>query len=496
MKIKLPFPIDPENGQKTDTAPVLPRQWPLWKKIATSMFTLFPVLTIMYTTTSLSTAVPIFQALLGTSRTMASLSFSIPFLGMTSAPFYTPWLAERYGRKPVMLVYFLLYGAVVLGLTFAHTMGQLLLLRFLIGLLGGPCIVLAEGTLSQLWPSERRMTYYAILAFVQYVGAAAGWLVGVVILQIFGLPYLSFTALLYASLTLGALLFVPETCVRKILKQAMEEDEEPWWRPAVLWATTVEVVREGVFQPLLMLVRDPIVLVCSLYLALNYAIVFQFFISGPLLLRDTYGFTFAQTSLAFLGMLLGASVSLTSNIIIDLLSACKGPRDAFGKPRTENRLLPALLGGLILSTTLFAVGFTANARGNVKLVFAGIVILTWGTMDILVSLVSYVSDAYSRHHAHTALTAMAFARYLSAGIMPVFAVYLAQNVPTRILFAGYGGMTIVMLPIPFVLFYFGEKMSLRSGYSSRDPRNGGHKKEEKSEDESEVDEIIGNKDME
>ncbi|KAK7960606.1 major facilitator superfamily transporter [Apiospora saccharicola] len=426
MKIKkirkTNFPLSEfcEDGKKADDSPVLPRQWLLWKKVTTSMFSLFPVATIMYTTTSLSTAVPTFPALFATSKTLASLSFSIPFLGMTSAPLYTPYLSERFGRKPVLLLYFFLYVAVVIGLTFANTIPQLLLLRFLIGLLGGPCIVMAEGTLSQLWSPKRRMTYYAVLSFTQYVGAAAGWLVGVVVLQVLGLPYLSITALLYASLSLGILLFVPETCARKILKKHMEldEDVEGWWRPAALWAMGVELVRDSILKPLWMLVRDPIVIVCSLYLALNYAIVFQFFISGPLLLRDKYGFTFAQTSLAFVGMLVGSMLSLTFNILVDFLGAWKGPRDAHGKPRMENRLLPALTGGIMLSSALFAVGFTVNARDNVKLVLTGIVILTWGTMDILVSLVSYVSDAYSRQHAMTAITAMAFARYFSAGIMP------------------------------------------------------------------------------
>ncbi|KAK8091678.1 hypothetical protein PG997_002039 [Apiospora hydei] len=480
---------DRENGKKM----VLPRHWPLWKKITTSMFSLFPVVTIMYTTTSLSTAVPTFPSLFATSKSLASLSFSIPFLGMTSAPLYAPYLSERFGRKPVLLVYFLLYGTVVLGLTFARTLGQLLLLRFLIGLLGGPCIVMAEGTLRQLWPPERRMTYYAVLAFVQYVGAAAGWLVGVVILQVFGLPYLSITALLYASLTLAALFFVPETSVRKILRQEVDQvdETERWWRPAVLWATTIELVRGGVLQPLLMLGRDPIVIVCSLYLALNYAVVFQFFISGPILLKDKYGFTFGQTSLAFLAMIIGALISLTVNISVDFLGAWKGPRDAFGKPRTENRLLPALMGGLMLSSALFAVGFTPNPRGNIKLVFTGIVILTWGTMDILVSLVSYVSDVYSMQHAMTALSAMAFARYFAAGIMPLFAVNLAENVPTKVLFAGYGGMTLVMLPAPFVLFYYGEKLSLNSGYSRYDPNNRENGTEGEAEEDFDDNEAFG-----
>ncbi|KAK8109029.1 hypothetical protein PG984_014830 [Apiospora sp. TS-2023a] len=499
MKIKkirkINFPLSEfcEDGKKADGTPVLPRQWPLWKKVTTSMFSLFPVATIMYTTTSLSTAVPTVPALFATSKTLASFSFSIPFLGMTSAPLYTPYLSDRFGRKPVLLVYFLLYLAVVVGLTFASTMPQLLLLRFLIGLLGGPCIVMAEGTLSQLWPPERRMTYYAVLAFTQYIGAAAGWLVGVVVLQLFGLPYLSFTALLYASLTLGTLFFVPETCVRKILKKhkELDDDMEGWWRPAVLFATTVELVRDGILKPLWMLVRDPIVIACSFYLALNYAIVFQFFISGPLLLRNKYGFTFGQTSLAFVGMLIGSMVSLTFNILVDFLGAWRGPRDADGKPRMENRLLPTLTGGIMLSSALFAVGFTVNARGNVKLVFTGIVILTWGTMDILVSLVSYVSDAYSRQHAMTAITAMAFARYFSAGIMPVFAIKLAENLPTKVLFAGYGGMTLVMLPVPFVLFYYGQRLIQRSGFSCRDPNNSDSRQE--MEEDSDVDEIMDEK---
>lgn len=90
----------------------------------------------------------------------------------------------------------------------------------------------------------------------------------------------------------------------------------------------------------------------------------------------------------------------------------------------------------------------------------------------------------------TALTAMAFARYFSAGIMPVFAVNLAENVPTKTLFAAFGGLTTIMLPVPFVLFYFGERLRMRSGYSSSEPSKEPNGKTEEAEEDLEEDKVM------
>lgn len=97
----------------------------------------------------------------------------------------------------------------------------------------------------------------------------------------------------------------------------------------------------------------------------------------------------------------------------------------------------------------------------------------------------------------TALTAMAFARYFSAAFMPVFAIRFAEDVPTKVLFAGYGATTLIMLPVPFVLFYHGEKWILKSGYSRRDPHQDTHVKEgEEREENSDTDEILDEKERE
>lgn len=94
------------------------------------------------------------------------------------------------------------------------------------------------------------------------------------------------------------------------------------------------------------------------------------------------------------------------------------------------------------------------------------------------------------------MTAMAFMRYFGAGVLPIFAVKLSENIPTQILFGGYGGMTLVMLPVPFVLFFYGEKLRLRSGYSRHNPQNGDDhgKREDDEGDSSDGDVIMGEKD--
>lgn len=108
------------------------------------------------------------------SMTAAIVPFSIYFVGIAFAPVWTPHVTEKFGRSPVYLVSLPLCALFLLGVSRIQTFGGLVVLRFLAGFCGGPCLVLIEGTFADCWSAKTTLTYYSGLNLASYLGAAFG----------------------------------------------------------------------------------------------------------------------------------------------------------------------------------------------------------------------------------------------------------------------------------------------------------------------------------
>jgi MFS family permease len=104
----------------------------------------------------------------------AIAGFSLYLFGIAFAPIYTPHLSERYGRSPVYMVALPMWMLFVLGTGFAQNFATVAICRFFAGLVGGPCLVLIEGTFADVWSASLTGTYYSFLTLASYVGAACG----------------------------------------------------------------------------------------------------------------------------------------------------------------------------------------------------------------------------------------------------------------------------------------------------------------------------------
>ena len=108
------------------------------------------------------------------SMTTAISGMSLYLLGLALAPIYTPHLAERYGRSILYLSSLFLFILFVFGVSRSPSFTGVAICRFLAGCAGGPCLVLIEGTFSDVWSSTMTSTYYALLALAPYIGTAYG----------------------------------------------------------------------------------------------------------------------------------------------------------------------------------------------------------------------------------------------------------------------------------------------------------------------------------
>lgn len=206
-----------------------------------------------------------------------------------------------------------------------------------------------------------------------------------------------------ASLLLG--IGLPETYNRTILRRRASRNNLP--PPKLLTAqsgvTFSAMARVTFFTPFKMLFSEPVVLLISITLAFNFAVLFQFFIAVPAVLHLVYGFTLQRAGLAFCsaiaGSLLAAATSIANDKVIIRNRANRNKRvdeDGDGMmmmmmmETLEYRLVPGMFGAVLMTTSLFWIGWTADPMMSYIIPVAGTAVYVWGSMMVLVSPLSPV----------------------------------------------------------------------------------------------------------
>ena len=182
---------------------------------------------------------------------------------------------------------------------------------------------------------------------------------------------------------------MPETYGRAILRTRNRWTNNKVKLPAAQSGVTIaEMAKITFFTPLRMLVTEPIVVCTSLYLGLNFAVVFQWFITVPVVLSSVYNFSIQRVGLAMIGAIGGVLGAMVTSIICDRLANSKSgmPRGMPSPRLLEKRLYPAMIGSFLIVGSLFWIGFTASPRITFLSPIFGTAIYVWGNALVLVSV--------------------------------------------------------------------------------------------------------------
>ncbi|KAJ4004825.1 hypothetical protein NW766_011559 [Fusarium irregulare] len=447
------------------TDPDSPMSWPFIQKAYVSAVAFFFVFTIMYGTTTYTAAISAIPEAYDISQRTAILGFTLPFFGVFFAPIYTPHLAERYGRRPIYFMSFPLFLMCVIVIGLATKASTLLAFRFLAGYFGGPCVVLIEGTFADVWDGRRTVTYYSFLTLASYLGAAAGLIIGGFVFESKGPAWLSWVTLMFGCAALAFGSFMPETYNREILRTRIRFNRSGIKLPcAQSGVTQAEMARITFLTPIKMLFFEPLVTLISLYLGLNFAVVFQWFISVPIALAGNYNFDVSDSGLAFISAVVGVILAALSCILIEALLSSSAKKNM---DHIEKRLIPAMFGAILATGSLFWVAYTAKPSIHHLAPISGTGVYVWGNAMILISFISYLFDAYPPAGTLSGLTTAACFRLACAGVVPIFLPDMLTNLMGDWTFSLFGIISGVMGTFPFVLYWFGPGWRKGSRYVAK-----------------------------
>jgi DHA2 family multidrug resistance protein len=104
----------------------------------------------------------------------------------------TGWLARKFGEQRVFTTCYLAFAALSIFCGLAQSLGMLIFGRVLLGLFGGPIMPLSQIILLKIFPKERATLATIIFAMTTLVGPIAGPILGGVICDDAGWPWIFF----------------------------------------------------------------------------------------------------------------------------------------------------------------------------------------------------------------------------------------------------------------------------------------------------------------
>lgn len=290
-----------------------------------------------------------------------------------------------------------------------------------------------------------------------------GPLVGGFVFAAKGPAWLSWVTLLFAMSAMAFGAFMPETYNREILRTRIRYNKSGIRLPCAQSGVTIsEMAHITFFTPLKMLFTEPLVILITLYLGLNFGVLFQWFISVPAALNAAYGFDVKQAGLAFLSALVGVVLALVSSSSLEALFSKPAKH---GMESIEKRLIPAMVGSFFVASSLFWVAFTAKPTFHYLVPICGTAFYVWGNAMVLVSFISYLFDAYPPAGTLSALTTAACFRVACAGIVPLFILNMLKDLDGDWTFSTFGILSAIMGTFPFVLYWCGLSWRTKSKYS-------------------------------
>ncbi|WP_029058242.1 multidrug effflux MFS transporter [Stappia stellulata] len=258
-----------------------PDTWLLTILLA-SLTALGPLSTDMYLP-----ALPGIMRDLGTANASVQLTLSMFLVGFAVGQIFYGPLADRLGRKPVLLTGLGIYAVASLACTLAPTVDILIVARFLQAFGAAGPVVLARAVVRDLYEGPRAGQELARMGSIMGLAPAIAPFFGGLIASAGGWRFVFLVSLVFAVVVMFA--------IARGLPETLKHPETERFSPGALLRGFTSLLRHGLFRAYLFIVT------------LTYSGLFAFISGSSFVLQDGYGLTPAVFGIAF-GVCAGAYV--------------------------------------------------------------------------------------------------------------------------------------------------------------------------------------------
>ncbi|KAH7094278.1 multidrug transporter [Paraphoma chrysanthemicola] len=458
----------------TSSDPSDPQNWSQVRKAWTAGLICAYTFVVYASSSIYVSSIPAIKARFGVGDFKASLGLALYVLGYGIGPLVFSPLSEvpQFGRNIPYVATFALYVILAVPASLVDNFGGLMVLRFLLGLFGSPCLASGGASMGDLYSLLYLPYPLALWVVAAFAAPALGPL-----LSGFSVPALNWRFSQWEILWMAGpvfilfLLFLPETQPTTILLQRAERLRKVTGNERIRSQTEVDnkgmtfgaMLLDAIVKPIEICIKDPAILFVNLYTALTYGIYYSFFEVFALVYPEIYGFNIGETSIVFTCIIVGCFIAVAIHfsylkwyLIPDIMT--RGLREQ------EHRLVPAIFASVGPTVGLFLFGWTAKASIHWIVGVIGITIYSASCFILLQCIFTYVPMSYPQYAA-SLFAGNDFCRSLFAFGAVLFSrpMYIDMGIGKGI--SILGGLSVIGIIGMYLLWHYGAKLRARSKFA-------------------------------
>ncbi|PRP87207.1 hypothetical protein PROFUN_01469 [Planoprotostelium fungivorum] len=379
----------------------------------------------------------------------SSLTTAIYVLGYGTGGLFWPPLSDvpHLGRNIVYQSSLFIYLCLQIGVARTTNFRSLLVLRFFSGVAGGAPLSVCVDSMHDI----------CLLGIFVAAGPLLGPVIGNFVYERLGFRWLGWVLLFSAAtFQLITLFCMRETQSDHILlvkaREKRRETDDPRYLSQIeSEGTSWFHIAKELVTPFRML-SEPIVVISSLLTALPYGLLYFLFEAVLFVYIRARSWTFGQSGLVFLSILVGAEIGPICTIIFEKTYYEPLYRKMEGQLAPEERLYPAMVSIPLYTISFFWFAWTGSPQHH--WVSSVISLSLYGVTTVIQVPVSicYLSDVYKKH------ASAAFVRSIMGTTFAIVVFPIFQNLGNDWAPSLVGFLTLITLPLPFVLYKWGPKM--------------------------------------
>lgn len=457
------IPDDPRN----------PQNYSLVKKWTLTMVVAIATLAVALISSAYTGGTQEIAMEFGAKPIVITLGVSLFVLGFAIGPLVWAPMSELFGRQLLFIGTYAALTAFNAGAAGAQNMWTLLILRFFAGSFGSSPLTNAGGVIADMFPASQRGLAMALFAAAPFLGPVLGPIIGGFLGMAHGWRWVEgFLAIFSGAVWIIGSMLMPETYPPVLLrKRALALSK----RSGKVYRSQADVehgevsAREAFVtslqRPWILLFREPIVLLLSIYMAVVYGTLYMLFAAFPIVYQQNRGWNEGVGGLSFLGVLVGMVAAVTYTVIDNRRYVRVSQRHGgFAPP--ESRLPGTMVGGIAIPIGLFWFSWTNYPSIHFMASIAAGVPFGFGMVLVFLGVMNYLIDAYTIYAA-SVLAANSVLRSLFGFAFPLFTkdmydslgIHWASSVPAF--------LSVACVPFPFLFYKYGPRIRMKCTYAAQ-----------------------------
>ncbi|PLB46347.1 MFS general substrate transporter [Aspergillus steynii IBT 23096] len=406
------------------------------------------------------------------SEEVAILGISLFVVGFAVGPLVWAPLSEIYGRRFIFIASSFGLTTFTAASAGSQNIWTLIILRFFAGCLGSAPFAVAGGVIADCFPAISRGLASGLYCAAPFLGPTLGPIIGGFLSESAGWRWVegllaAFSGLLWIII----ILTLPETYAPVLLRK----------RAARLSSITGKVYRSKVdvdqgkksagavlktalSRPWVLLIREPIVLLLSIYLSIIYGILYLLFAAYPIVYQQGRGWSEGIGSLPFVGILVGILFAVVATFPM-YFRYKKKVLAIQGRVPPEARLPDSFIAALALPAGLFWFAWTNSPSVHYMASIAAGVPFGYGMVMVFLPVLNYLIDAYTIYAA-SVLAANAALRSIFGAVFPLFTTYMYRDLGIHWASSIPAFLAVVCVPMPFLFYRYGAAIRTRCHYAA------------------------------